>query len=112
MNQMKTSWNHPEKKRALIWFLVGCFMILLFGSLDFSTPELKTKPDYLIGFAVFTSFWGYRAFFHSDDWFRTREVKYANWRSKHPRLEVAIGILILLVYLAWRFYSDFYFLRH
>jgi hypothetical protein len=112
MNQMKTSWNHPEKKRALIWFLVVCFITLDFAFLEFLCPELRTKSDlcYVMGFAAFACFWGYRAFFHSDEWYRAREEKWKFFWNKYPRLEIVTGILFVTVFIVFQIWFTFF--RH
>jgi hypothetical protein len=104
MSQMKTTWSHPAKKRALIWFSFFSFMLLLWIPFDLAYPETRTGKGYcyLLVFFVGAVFFGYRSFIHSDDWFRVREEKWSRWWSKHPRLEVVAGILIwtaLIIYM-------------
>jgi hypothetical protein len=88
-------------------------MILCFSPLDIFFPEERTIGGfcYLAGFIIFALFFGYRAYFHSDEWFRVREEKWKLWWGKHPRLEVAAGIMgwvAFIAYSTYKFISDFY----
>jgi hypothetical protein len=48
-----------------------------------------------LGLACFS---GYRCFCFSDDWFRTTNERQAIWARHHPRLQIASGILGLVVW--------------
>jgi hypothetical protein len=107
---MKTTWNHSGKKRALGCFVFGCVLMLCFAPLDFFYPELRTLKSfcYDAGILAFTCFFGYRVFFHSDDWFRVKEEKSTIWWGNHPRLEIAVVVLIWLAIIIYNFWPHFH----
>jgi hypothetical protein len=46
---------------------------------------------------ILACFFGYRAFFFSDDWFRAKEARRADWWDNHPRLRKTMDVLGYLI---------------
>ena len=108
-------WDYKGRKVALARFVLCCLVGLAYAIIFLTWRE---KPSLNLTFwfpilmvvicVLFSCFFGYRAFFFSDDWFRAKEDSRADWWDKRPRLRVAalvfnwLIILAVFVYLTWR----------
>jgi hypothetical protein len=110
-------WNYKGRKVTLARFVLCCLAGLAYAIIFLTWPE---KPSLnstfwfpvlmVVGCVLLACFFGYRAFFFSDDWFRAKEAQRADWWDGHPRLRTANNILGLvayfsiITYLLWQTY--------
>jgi hypothetical protein len=105
MNSIWKIWNYRGKRRTLAWFVLCCLGALAYGIIFCLWPE---PPSFKVSFwfpismtalgIILACFFGYRAFFFSDDWFRMKEEREARWWNEHPRLSFACSVLIWGLY--------------
>ena len=99
MSQMKTTWNHPRKRRALFAFVVGCAYFLgLCAACWFNAENKSPLMPFIFFSAIFVAFTGHRAFFCSDEWFVLKgEHEEKDWLEHHPRIHFILFLIPLMV---------------
>jgi hypothetical protein len=99
---MKANPIHPQKKQAMAHFFCFSFMAVIFGWLYWSNQDVSSSWEIVFPalFATVACNQGYRAFFFSNDWFRSREDQRADFYFKHPRIRIATTVSYWLIYLS------------
>jgi hypothetical protein len=117
---MKTTWkiwNYQGRRLALARFILFCLAAVAFAVIFLMRPESPSLSILflfpllmILGGGVIACFFGYRAFFFSDDWFRAKDARQADWWDNHPRFNLFASVTvwscwtIVIVYQIWRIF--------
>jgi hypothetical protein len=103
MSQMKTTFHHPNKRRALLAFVVLCALFVGSCVARLLDPNAQfVSILFMVGLWLlpFAGFCGYQAFFCSDEWHVLKEEHSHHedyWLENHPRIRFVLAAIPLVI---------------
>jgi hypothetical protein len=105
-------WNYRGRKVAFAHFVICCLAALSYGWILWRFHNVGGGNAFALSVIcaslIFACFFGYRAFFFSNDWFRAEEARRADWWDKHQRLRFtysatgSVVYFLVIAYLLWK----------